>query len=335
MALGQKISVGSSWNKDDDIAFERALAIYNDKTEIRWKKIATVVPGKTLEQVIEHYNILARDVMLIESGCIPLPDYDFSEEPNHDASDKERSILEGGNNRKCEFKHKGKSKLKQKRRKGIPWTSIEHRQFLLGLKKYGKGDWRSISRHCVVTRTSTQVASHAQKYFAHINSKDKKRKRPSIHDITVAEKQCISTKQRPITWQNRNINGATTSNTHANQTTLQPSLNLPIYDRPNIWNTQATQAISQPSLNHPTYGASTTWNTQAALQPSANIHMYGTSTISQPMVGPILSPFGTNLNRLAPPHMTSGVQHNSVPYYSDPSAPINMGSIPYNIDLYN
>lgn len=127
MALGQKTSVGSSWNKDDDIAFERALAIYNDKTEIRWKKIATVVPGKSLEQVIEHYNILARDVMLIESGCIPLPDYEFSEEPNQDASDKERSILEGGNNRKCEFKHKGKSKLKQKRRKGIPWTSIEHR----------------------------------------------------------------------------------------------------------------------------------------------------------------------------------------------------------------
>ncbi|KAG7551662.1 SANT domain [Arabidopsis thaliana x Arabidopsis arenosa] len=303
MALGQKISVGSSWNKDDDIAFERALAIYNDKTEIRWKKIATVVPGKTLEQVIEHYNILARDVMLIESGCIPLPDYDFSEEPNRDASDKERSILEGGNNRKREFKH--------------------------------KGDWRSISRHCVVTRTSTQVASHAQKYFARINSKDKKRKRPSIHDITVAENQCISTKQRPITWQNRNINGATTSNTQANQTTLRPSLNLPIYDRPNIWNTQATQAISQPSLNHPTYGASTTWNTQTALQPSANIPMYGTSTISQPMVGPMLSPFGTNLNRLAPPHMTSGVQHNSVPYYLDPSAPLNIDSIPFNIDLYN
>lgn len=202
-----------------------------------------------------------------------------------------------------------------------------NRQFLLGLKKYGKGDWRSISRHCVVTRTSTQVASHAQKYFAHINSKDKKKKRPSIHDITVVEKQ------KPITWQNRNINGATTSNNQANQTTLQQSLNLPIYDRPNIWNTQATQAISQPSRNHPTYGASTTWNTQAALQPSANIPMYGTSTISQPMVGPMLSTFGTNLNRMAPPHMTSGVQHK--PYYSGPSAPINMDSIPYNIDLYN
>ncbi|KAL6274256.1 hypothetical protein ACE6H2_024948 [Prunus campanulata] len=37
--------------------------------------------------------------------------------------------------------------------------------FLKGLEQYGKGDWRSISRFCVVTRTTTQVASHAQKYF--------------------------------------------------------------------------------------------------------------------------------------------------------------------------
>lgn len=36
----------------------------------------------------------------------------------------------------------------QERRKGIPWTEEEHRLFLLGLAKFGKGDWRSI--RCVV-----------------------------------------------------------------------------------------------------------------------------------------------------------------------------------------
>ena len=41
----------------------------------------------------------------------------------------------------------------------------ECRAFLVGLEKYGKGDWKSISRYCVKTRTPTQVASHAQKYF--------------------------------------------------------------------------------------------------------------------------------------------------------------------------
>lgn len=63
----------------------------------------------------------------------------------------------------------------------LPWQS---RLFLLGLEKYGKGDWRSISRNFVVTRTPTQVASHAQKYFIRLNSINKDRRRSSIHDIT-------------------------------------------------------------------------------------------------------------------------------------------------------
>ena len=37
--------------------------------------------------------------------------------------------------------------------------------FLLGLQKLGKGDWRGIARNYVISRTPTQVASHAQKYF--------------------------------------------------------------------------------------------------------------------------------------------------------------------------
>ncbi|MBA0593327.1 hypothetical protein Gorai_010276, partial [Gossypium raimondii] len=49
------------------------------------------------------------------------------------------------------------------RKKGVPWTEEEHRMFLLGLQKLGKGDWRGISRNYVISRTPTQVASHAQK----------------------------------------------------------------------------------------------------------------------------------------------------------------------------
>ncbi len=45
----------------------------------------------------------------------------------------------------------------QERRKGIPWTEEEHRLFLMGLAKFGKGDWRSISRNYVISRTPTQV----------------------------------------------------------------------------------------------------------------------------------------------------------------------------------
>lgn len=53
----------------------------------------------------------------------------------------------------------------QQKRKGVPWTEEEHKTFLRGLSKLGKGDWRGISREFVRTRTPTQVASHAQKYF--------------------------------------------------------------------------------------------------------------------------------------------------------------------------
>ncbi|KAI9126961.1 hypothetical protein K1719_001520 [Acacia pycnantha] len=54
-----------------------------------------------------------------------------------------------------------------------------HRLFLIGLKKHGKGDWTNISRNFVMTRTPTQVASHAQKYFIRqlsgAGGKDKRR----------------------------------------------------------------------------------------------------------------------------------------------------------------
>lgn len=54
----------------------------------------------------------------------------------------------------------------------------------MGLLKYGKGDWRNISRNFVISKTATQVASHAQKYFIRQHSGGKDKRRPSIHDIT-------------------------------------------------------------------------------------------------------------------------------------------------------
>ncbi|KAH7387599.1 hypothetical protein KP509_16G031800 [Ceratopteris richardii] len=72
----------------------------------------------------------------------------------------------------------------RERKKGVPWTEEEHRTFLLGLQKLGKGDWRGISRNFVKTRTPTQVASHAQKYFLRRNNVNKRRRRSSLFDIT-------------------------------------------------------------------------------------------------------------------------------------------------------
>ncbi|EPS60753.1 hypothetical protein M569_14049, partial [Genlisea aurea] len=82
------------------------------------------------------------------------------------------------------------SRAGDERKKGIPWTQDEHKLFLIGLERFGRGDWRSISRNVVKTRSPTQVASHAQKYFQRnrsggdSSSNGKQRKRSSIHDIT-------------------------------------------------------------------------------------------------------------------------------------------------------
>ncbi|XP_006655650.2 transcription factor MYBS2-like [Oryza brachyantha] len=73
----------------------------------------------------------------------------------------------------------------RERKKGVPWSEQEHRLFLAGLEKLGKGDWRGISRSFVTTRTPTQVASHAQKFFLRQNSNGKKtnKRRTSLFDM--------------------------------------------------------------------------------------------------------------------------------------------------------
>ena len=58
-----------------------------------------------------------------------------------------------------------------------PWTHEEHAAFLTGLSALGKGRWKDISTHYVPSRTGTQVASHAQKYYARQKSKPNPRTR--------------------------------------------------------------------------------------------------------------------------------------------------------------
>lgn len=71
-------------------------------------------------------------------------------------------------------------------RKGLTWSEEEHRLFLVGLQRLGRGDWRGISRNFVKTRTPTQVASHAQKYFLRrrkIIDLDNSQKKFSLFDM--------------------------------------------------------------------------------------------------------------------------------------------------------
>lgn len=68
---------------------------------------------------------------------------------------------------------------------------FHYRLFLQGLAIYGKGGWKNIARYAVKTRTSTQVASHTQKYFLHLRASNKKAKRKSIYDMTLQDQDLV------------------------------------------------------------------------------------------------------------------------------------------------
>ncbi|KAL8143332.1 hypothetical protein V2J09_016364 [Rumex salicifolius] len=74
----------------------------------------------------------------------------------------------------------------QRKEKAVRWTEEEHKAFLVGLEVYGKGNWSSISKVYVPTKTTSQVASHGQKYFRRVQSKTPSQKRRcSIHDTRI------------------------------------------------------------------------------------------------------------------------------------------------------
>lgn len=243
---GTSSSSTTSWSKEEEKAFETAIAMHwkeveeekeqeeeeeekesspssssSSSSKEQWEKIASMVPSKSMEELKRHFQMLLDDVAAIEAGHIPIPNYPADDNPTKDShhvvsgSDKRLNggsgfsagLGGGGGGGHDSSTGKGGSRSEQERRKGIPWTEEEHRLFLLGLDKFGKGDWRSISRNFVISRTPTQVASHAQKYFIRLNSVNRDRRRSSIHDITSVANGEVSPHQvPPITGQQTNAN---------------------------------------------------------------------------------------------------------------------------------
>lgn len=165
---------GSPWIWEEDKKFEMGLVDYPEGCSNRWEKVAVKVGTKSAAEVERHFVVLLDDVAAIEAGSIEEPAYADKDQP------------------KCP--NPEKKQIGAQRKAARPWTEDEHRLFLHGLEKYGKGDWKSISRYVVLTRNPTQVASHAQKYFERQEKEDQTKKRKSIFDNSNVDSSVMASK---------------------------------------------------------------------------------------------------------------------------------------------
>ncbi|GER32463.1 homeodomain-like superfamily protein [Striga asiatica] len=169
----------TKWTWEEDKQFENGLVDFPEDFPDRWGQIASRIATKSAADVEQHYAVLLEDLRAIESGMVESPEY------------RDRDVGRSSEPQKCPKSEKKQTGGAQ-RKTGRPWTEDEHRLFLLGLEKYGKGDWKSISRYMVLTRNPTQVASHAQKHFERQEKEEQSKKRRSIFDNSIADNSSMT-----------------------------------------------------------------------------------------------------------------------------------------------
>ncbi|KAI4326678.1 hypothetical protein MLD38_031966 [Melastoma candidum] len=160
------------------------------------------VGGGGEEIVLFGVRVVVADPM---RKCVSLNNLSEYEQPHEDhpvegnlpASCETNKAAGSGYGSSDEVVPRCNSHRTRERKRGVPWTEDEHKLFLLGLQKVGKGDWRGISKNFVKTRTPTQVASHAQKYFLRRTNLSRRRRRSSLFDITADSVAAMEEEQSP------------------------------------------------------------------------------------------------------------------------------------------
>nr|QSD99806.1 MYB family transcription factor [Melilotus albus] len=144
----------------------------------------------------KRIKLFGKYIVVNERTSMQDPFEEQQEKPNNDVIDSGRAVAilntSDANLIQAESLPEESHAPSRVQRKTMHWTEDEHKLFLKGLKKYGKGRWKDISKEFVVTKTPIQIATHAQKYFIHLNATEKeKKRRRSIHDTSVEEQDEI------------------------------------------------------------------------------------------------------------------------------------------------
>lgn len=139
----------SKWTPAENKAFENALAEFDTNTPDRWQRVAAMVAGKSVTDVIRHFGELEGDVSNIEAGLVPIPGYsnrngngNVNSNGNSNSSSNTSSsfTLAWGSGQSYDaLNHysygtttgtRSSSSTRssnRERKKGVPWTKEEHR----------------------------------------------------------------------------------------------------------------------------------------------------------------------------------------------------------------
>lgn len=121
-------NMSTYWTPEENKLFENALAVYDKDTPDRWHKVAEMIPGKTVVDVIRQYKELEVDVCNIEAGLVPVPGYTTPTTTATSPFTLDWVNTSGYDGFKgCGKRSSSVRPLEHERKKGVPWTEEEHK----------------------------------------------------------------------------------------------------------------------------------------------------------------------------------------------------------------
>lgn len=117
--------INDHWTVEENKTFERCIAELDHLSRDFFENIALRIPRKSVPQIQRHYEALAVDIEIIESGRVPIPDYDESEEKK---KKKKRKVEEKA---KPSNEPVESESTQTPRRRGVTWSREEHEYDLL------------------------------------------------------------------------------------------------------------------------------------------------------------------------------------------------------------